>query len=276
MNTRRNLGSALDTMRRIKMRLLPRLQSDYLYMPGSPRLRVLVIGVYLAGRVNTAAQLAREFSTSKHLTLTQHWAAIGERSHDPYLSSVTSEQSYEKVPRSILLNRLLTHADCADFDYVVVCDDDIVVRKGHLDLYLGLQTQHGLSLAQPARTRNSWIDHPITCQVDRLDCRITRFVEIGPMFSIHRRLFDHLLPFDEISPMGWGLDFVWPVIVESQGLRMGIIDATPVDHSLRQPKTGYNSVEALTDMKRLWSTNAFLTPKQAQINLKEVPHQSII
>ena len=33
--------------------------------------------------------------------------------------------------------------------------------------------------------------------------------------------------------MGWGYDFVWPLQVAAAGGTMGLIDATPVDHSLR-------------------------------------------
>ena len=41
-----------------------------------------------------------------------------------------------------------------------------------------------------------------------------------------------LLPFDEACGMGWGLDLI--VKIEQAGLKMGIIDATPVTHALRR------------------------------------------
>ena len=39
--------------------------------------------------------------------------------------------------------------------------------------------------------------------------------------------------------MGWGYDLVWPCVMERARLKMGIVDATPVDHSLRSPATYY-------------------------------------
>ncbi len=271
MSARTAIRFTLDGLRRFKLKARPRLPSEHLYAAGAPRLRVLVIGVYLAHRKNTAALIAREFSNSYFFDVVQHWAAIGKKSTDPFLASVTSEQTDEKVPRSILLNRLLAHETPDAFEYVVVCDDDVVIQRGFLDLFLGLQSKHGLSLAQPARTKNSWVDHPITQQVDGSECRFTRFVEIGPVFSIHRALFKYLLPLDTTSAMGWGLDFVWPKIVEAQGLQMGIIDAAPVDHSLRQPKTGYVSKEALAAMEYLWCIKPHLTIEEAQVTLKTIP-----
>lgn len=275
MNARKYIRFVLDVLRRFRLKHLPRFHADHLYSAGDPCLRVLVIGVYLAGRKNTAARMAREFSSSNYFEVIQHWAAIGAISTDPFLASVTSEQTYEKVPRSVMLNRLLAYEALDTFEYVVVCDDDVLVRRGFLDLFLGLQSYHGLSLAQPARTKNSWIDHPITCQAKGSECRFTRFVEIGPVFSIHRELFKHLLPLDVTSPMGWGLDFVWPAIVEAQGLHMGIIDATPVDHSLRQPKTGYVSKDALASMEHLWTLKPHLTLAEAQVTLKTVPLRGV-
>jgi len=233
--------------------------------------KVLVIGVYLANRPNTAALMAREFARSVHFHVVQHWAAIGEYSPARELAAITSEQTIEMVPRGIMLNRLLSKVRVDDFEYVIVCDDDVVVRRGWLDYFLGLQSRHDLALAQPARTRNSWVDHPITRQAPGSECRYTKFVEIGPIVSIHRRLFPYLLPFDVTSPMGWGLDLVWPVTIAEQGLNMGIIDAAPVDHSLRQPRMGYSTKIAHDEMNVLLSKQAHLSREEAMVTLKMLP-----
>lgn len=266
----RTLGSFVDSIIRRIIRILPRLTASYFFRDDGKRLNILVVGVYLADRKNTAAQLAREFSTSKHYKVTQHWAVIGKITPDPYLASLTSVQVNGKIPRSIMINRLLSLTKLEEFDYLVVCDDDVVVRRGFLDLYLGLQTKHDLALAQPARTKNSWIDHPITRQVASLECRFTRFVEVGPVFSMHRSLFKDLLPLNTGSPMGWGLDFVWPLIVESMGKKMGIIDATPVDHSLRQPKTGYANKVAGDEMRNFLAKTSHLSEAEAHVTLSEI------
>jgi hypothetical protein len=48
--------------------------------------------------------------------------------------------------------------------------------------------------------------------------------------------------------MGWGLDLVWPGILERVGLRMGIIDAAPIAHRLRKPVSGYTHEAAARGM----------------------------
>lgn len=260
----------LDGLRRAYMRSMPPLRCSEKANVQERRPRVLVIGVYLADRRNTAAVMARELAASCRFAVSQRWAVIGRSSDDRLLASLTSEQSSERVPRGILLNRLLSVEELDDYEYVIVCDDDVVVRRGWLDFFLELQARHDIALAQPARTRNSWVDHPITRQVPGSECRFTRFVEIGPVVSIHRCLFRHLLPFDVTSPMGWGLDLVWPVTVAELGLNMGIIDAAPVDHSMRQSRTGYSTKTAHDEMNILLSTRPHLAREQAMVTLRTV------
>ena len=44
--------------------------------------------------------------------------------------------------------------------------------------------------------------------------------------------------------MGWGYENVWAYRLEQAQMPMGIIDATPVDHSLRKPVDLYSWDEA--------------------------------
>ena len=121
-------------------------------------------------------------------------------------------------------------------------------RPGFLDRYLACVGAHDLALCQPARTHDSYIDHPFVEQLDGLTARWTRFVEIGPMFSVRQDVIPLLVPFDEASPMGWGYDFVWPCVLEKAGCRMGIVDATPIAHRLRKPVTHYQHSTASRSM----------------------------
>ena len=54
--------------------------------------------------------------------------------------------------------------------------------------------------------------------------------------------------------MGWGYDLVWPVTAQDHGLRLGIVDATPIDHSLRPRGALYAEGEVLAQMSRYLST----------------------
>ena len=126
-----------------------------------------------------------------------------------------------------------------------------MLPEGFLDAYIALQTKLKFAICQPARTSNSYIDHPIVEQQQGVLARRTMFVEIGPVVSFHRSCYDLVLPFDLTSPMGWGYESVWSRQLAQRGQKMGIIDATPVDHSLRKPVANYSWAEANNQRKSL-------------------------
>jgi len=225
--------------------------------------RVLVAGVYLADREHRAADAAAELARSRHFRVEQRWIALGESEPPPGLAERTTLRARTPTPKFVLLNQILDPAELGPYEFVVVCDDDVALPEGFLDRYLELVRRHDLALAQPARTHGSFIDHFLVEQLDGLDARQTRFVEIGPVFSIRRDLVPLLLPFDEASPMGWGYDFVWPVVVEKAGKRMGIVDATPVAHDLRKAVAFYEHADADAAMKAFLSSRAHLSKGEA-------------
>ncbi len=228
-----------------------------------PTPRVLVLGVYLADRENTAEHVCSELSRSVAWSVEQRWVALGQAPAPAALAQHTTLRVTDRVPKFSLINQLLAGVELASYEYVLVSDDDIELPPGFLDRYLALAGRHGLALAQPARTHDSYIDHFIVEQLDGLDARWTRFVEIGPLFSIHRTAVPLLLPFDEASPMGWGYYYAWPVTVERAGLRMGIVDAVPVAHRMRKPVANYDYTNADRTQQRFLATRPHLTKAQA-------------
>jgi hypothetical protein len=208
---------------------------------GQPR--VLVLGVYLADRKNTVAHLVDAFGASRHCRVEQHWVALGHTPPPAQVAAVTAQQERTPAPKFVLINRLLRAVDRDAFDYVIVCDDDIHLPDRFIDRFIGWQQHLGFSLAQPARTWDSDSDHHFVRRKLRVRSRAreTRFVEIGPLFCMDRRFAPLLLPFDESSPMGWGYDYVWPVVARQHGLRMGIIDDVPMAHLLRKQGSLYDS-----------------------------------
>jgi hypothetical protein len=147
-----------------------------------------------------------------------------------------------------------------------------VLPENFLDRYLESVAQYDFALAQPARTHESFgphmiVDefsgHPFVEQLDGLVARQTRFVEIGPIFSVHRSAFELMFPFDEASPMGWGYDFVWPQVIANAGLKMGIIDAVPIAHSLRKTGFYYHHDKARAEMKEFLAHRPHLSPDEA-------------
>jgi len=179
------------------------------------------------------------------------------------MASLTVQRLETPVPKFLLLNRLLKTVNLYDFEYIIISDDDIVLPPGFLDSYLAQVSHYNFAIAQPARTHDSFIDHPFVEQLDGIDARWTRFVEIGPLFSLHRSVLEYVLPFDEASPMGWGNDFVWPVLAGKHGLKMGIVDIVPVAHSLRKPVTYYDHASAAKTMNDYLARRPHLSKKDA-------------
>jgi glycosyltransferase involved in cell wall biosynthesis len=229
----------------------------------SKKAEVLVAGIYLANQENAVGHIVAELKSSKNYTVSQRWIALFGDAPSEEVKAVTISAPEKPEPKFVLLNRILAGEKLHRYDYILFCDDDIRLGQGFLDMFLGLQDKYDFSLAQPARTHNSYIDHPFVEQFDGLKARRTRFIEIGPVVSVRKDAFPVLLPFDESSHMGWGYDFVWPCLMEKMGMRMGIIDATPVDHSMRKPVMNYNYDEANKSMQNYLSRSPHLSKEEA-------------
>jgi hypothetical protein len=232
---------------------------------------VLVLGIYLANRPNTCTHLVQRFSESRNFSVTQAWVALNGDPPDKSVAAVTVDRLNGFVPKFCIMNRLLAGRDWKAFDYLVFVDDDIVVPAGFLDAFLAMQDEFDLAIAQPARTRNSYADRKFCRQQKGIRGRRTRFVEIGPLFSVRKDFVPAILPFDERSGMGWGYDFVWPVLADAANLNMGIIDAAPVDHSLRDQASAYSSNAASEAMRVYLEGKKYLTKQQAFTVLETFP-----
>lgn len=227
------------------------------------RARVLILGIYLADRPNTVNHLVRAFSSARHVEVVQRWAALAGAPPDAAVAAVTVQRLDAFRPKFALLNELLVRHGWSGFDYILFCDDDIVVPRGFLDAFLSYQVHCDFALAQPARSRTSYADRKFVRAIPGVRARRTRFVEIGPLFSVRADFAPLILPFDEVSPMGWGYDFVWPVNAERAGLRLGVVDAAAVDHSLRAQASAYSSSDAGRAMAAYLQRNPHLTKQEA-------------
>ena len=218
-------------------------------IPGAPR-RVLVVGVYLATRDHSAEHLARAFAqVHPNIDVVQRWVAVGPASTSADLGRVTVLQVASAVPKFVLMNRVFADIDISDFDYVLAVDDDIYLPRHFLPSFLAYQEAFDFALAQPARAWHSHFDHAIALRRPWLVARRTRFVECGPLVSFRRDAVAALLPFAHPQQL-WGLDLVWPVAIEGRSLRMGIIDAVAVDHSLRPQAATYDKQRHDAEMHR--------------------------
>jgi hypothetical protein len=219
-----------------------------------PERKVLVTGVYLADKDHQAPAIGDELARSRQWRVDQRWVALGQGRVPDALAQSTIAHRTTASPKFTILNEVLASLPLADYTYIVVCDDDVTLPSGFLDAYLEAVGAYNFALAQPARSHDSFIDHPFVEQLDGLTARWTRFVEIGPLFSIRQDAVPHLVPFDEASPMGWGYDFVWPLTMERAGLRLGIVDSIPIVHNFRKPVAHYDHGSADRAMQRYLDT----------------------
>ncbi|MEJ5350723.1 MAG: hypothetical protein WHS65_03935 [Melioribacteraceae bacterium] len=200
---------------------------------------ILIVGIYLGDRLNNVEDIISTLQKTKVHNVKQKWVAINQISNNHIVRNFTVKLINKFVPKFEILNNLLGE-NISYYDYIIVVDDDIILPNNFLDRFIGLQSKYDFALAQPARTKNSYIDHPIVQQQDGVIARQTLFVEIGPVFSIHKSIFNLILPFDLTSPMGWGYENIWAKKISDAGKKMGIIDAISVDHSLRKPVENYD------------------------------------
>ena len=200
---------------------------------------VLVLGIYLANKMNTIHDIVTVFHGSSTHTVMQKWVALNGSPPDVETEAITVKILPGRVPKFQIINELLHEEKLSNYDYIILCDDDIVLPKNFVDSFIAMQSKLEFAIAQPARTINSYIDHPIVQQHIGVHARQTRFVEIGPVVSFHRSAYDFIFPFDLTSSMGWGYENAWAHEAIQRNLKMGIIDGVCVDHSIRKPVVNY-------------------------------------
>jgi GT2 family glycosyltransferase len=142
------------------------------------------------------------------------------------------------------LNALLGDAAPAA-DWLLVCDDDVVLPPRFLDRFLAGAGRADLKLCQPAHRLHSHTGWRITRRRLGAAVRETNFVEIGTVTGFHRDTFGVLVPFPALQ-MGWGLDSHWSAVAQQHGWRIGVVDATPILH-LNPAAESYPRAEAIAE-----------------------------
>jgi hypothetical protein len=157
------------------------------------------------------------------------------------------------------LNALLAGRDLAALDWVLVLDDDVALPRRFLDRFLAAAEGAGLVLAQPAHRRRSHAAWDVTRRAPGATSRETSFVEIGPVTAFAREAAAVLLPFPESAGMGWGLDAHWSALARDHGWPIGVVDATPIAHTLRPAAATYPREAAAAAARRFLDGRAYVT-----------------
>ena len=168
------------------------------------------------------------------------------------------------------INLALHQHDISAFDWLIVTDDDIALPPGFVDNFLYLATKAKLHLCQPAHRFHSFNRFLLTYRAWNSLVRLTNFVESGPITAFHRDSLGLLLPFPELR-WSWGVDITWSEIGRRHDLRLGIIDATPIEH-LKPISSNYDYKVAIAEaMEFLRQQGVTSSKKDILKNLGVVP-----
>lgn len=220
----------------------------------TPPRRVLVAGVYRPRSLLLEALPA--LRSQRHEV---RFALGAMESVDPTLAeqTVASGLGGGKFEN---LNQVL--AAPADFDWLLVVDDDLRLPPRFLDRFIGLCERFRLDLAQPAQSQRSHSAWRVTRRRPASLVRQTRFVEIGPLTAFGRRAAAELLPFPELR-FGWGLDLHWAALAAERGWRLGVVDATPVRHETATVGSNYATADARAEAARFLAERPYLPAARA-------------
>jgi GT2 family glycosyltransferase len=195
-----------------------------------PRRRVLVVGVERLDVPGLMTEARAELQRSRH----------------DVRVDVAPAGTHGKFEN---LDALLAGHDLADYDWVLIVDDDVALPHGFLDTFLACAEAGGLRIAQPAQRRHSHAAWEVTLRRPGADWRETTFVEIGPVTAFDREAAAALLPLPRLR-MGWGLDAHWSAVAADRGWPIGIVDATPIGHTIRPAADGYPRETAAAEARR--------------------------
>jgi hypothetical protein len=146
------------------------------------------------------------------------------------------------------LNLLLEDSCSVERDWLLLADDDVVLPRGFLDVFLLAAERSGLRIAQPAHRLVSHASWPVTRRRALSIARLTNFVEIGPVTALHRSVVPALTPFPS-QGMGWGVDYEWAREAKRRSWPIGVVDLTPIVH-LAPAGSAYSAEEAAVTVRR--------------------------
>jgi GT2 family glycosyltransferase len=198
----------------------------------APQRRVLVVGIERRDVPNLMAQARAELLRSRH---------------DVTIDVASAAPGLGKFEN---LDALLARHDLTTFDWVIITDDDVALPRDFLDTFLACAEAGGLRLAQPAHRRHSHAAWDVTRRRAGSDWRETNFVEIGPLTAFDATAAATLLPFPKELKMGWGLDAHWSALAQDRSWPIGVVDATPIGHTIRPAASDYPRATAAAEARR--------------------------
>lgn len=201
--------------------------------------------VYHPVKENVSSRQLRKncvISAAGQNSLHRHWLeGSGDRTFDLHL--IVYDTSFSKFygdadfmecrkgyKLKLVHDYLMRHPEYLNhYAYFFIPDDDIMTDAQSIDRLFSTMEQHALRIAQPA-LKQSYFTYPMTLQRHHSALRNTNFVEMMlPCFS-NEALRKVIGTFNE-NKSGWGTEFHWPLLIETGGKDMGVIDSVPMIHT---------------------------------------------
>jgi len=151
-----------------------------------------------------------------------------------------------------------------EYDYIWLPDDDLATDAFTINALFLLSARMETTISAPALSEDSYFSHHMTLRNRRFFARAVAFIEVM-MPCFRRDVLELALPSIATTKTGygWGLDYVWPVLVNYRN--MVIFDCIAVRHT--RPVGGEGDPDLLRErvpeMDRLLAQYA--APKQHKV-----------
>jgi hypothetical protein len=225
---------AVDALHTARLALNPAYLGLRAKAARMPARRVLVTAVDVPGRRADLDGVVRALQDSRH-EVAVRLAPMGDRG------------KFQNI------NAALEGVDMGAYDWLLVTDDDVVLPPRFLDLFLCVAEGADLRVCQPAHRFHSHASWAVTQRAWNSLAHVTHYVETGPMTAFHKSFFPLCLPFPN-TRWAWGVDVLWSEAARRRGWRIGVVDATPIEH-VREIAQSYAREAAIVEAQQLLATN---------------------
>ncbi len=158
--------------------------------------------------------------------------------------------------RMPLLQALVDASPPERGEAVLLLDDDVAFRAPRtVARFARIARAAAFDIAQPAHARSGHRTFGLNGAEYATTARLVPFVEVGPVVLLSPDVLADVLPFPSDAGMGWGVDVLWTRL-RAQGRRLGVVDATPVEH-LGPVAVGYDNQAEQAYLRRCLDETGF-------------------
>lgn len=133
---------------------------------------------------------------------------------------------WDSIARHLLANPELLE----QYTHVMLPDDDVLMTAGDINRMFEIVVEHGLTIAQPSLTYDSYITWPILLHVPGFKLRYCNYLE-SMACVVESQYLKSLLPMFEQHYTGWGTDLIWTMLMSDPAYQAAIIDEVQMTHT---------------------------------------------